>query len=278
MVIDMKGVSDPSIRFRKVKTTEMESAVYRTFLNPLGKYIWVYVPSGYHSLDTKNKTLYMFDGQNIFDLNISQYNSWKAGIQLDSFDNRNIVVVGIQSNETRDDDYSLHKNAAKTIKLIINHIIPVIEKRITGHQTAKQRIIGGSSLGACAAMAALKHSATFSNFLLFSPAVEDRYKNQLKFLSTIKEDKNRRVYIDIGTREASSQGYRNINDVEFVLRSQAIYNSILSKSKKSNIEFLIDECNPCHNEEAWHSRFTDALFWALSSASGGKDYHAEEEI
>lgn len=248
-------------KFKLVRTTECGSLIYRGNAMALRLKIWVYIPAGWERGNPANSTVYMLDGQNMFDIGTSAYGTWGLESKLDAAKDSTTIIVGIQHGREREFDYSLAQNADGTIERIINEIVPYIERELTGEQTADQRLLGGSSLGANGAIAGMKRSDVFSKFLLFSFAAEVDYEQHLAYVETLPPAANVRVYMDIGTKEASCQDIAGLTDADMVNRCDQLKTIFCDCFGAENVLLVVDKLRCYHCEDAWGARFVKALAW-----------------
>ena len=260
-------------KLKLIRTTKRGSTIYRGNAMALRLKIWIYIPAGWSETNPDSKTVYMLDGQNMFDIGTSAYGTWALEKELDAAKDDTTVVVGIQHGREREFDYSLAQNADGTVERIINEVIPYIEQEITGEQSADQRLLGGSSMGANGAIAGMKRCDTFSKFLLFSFAAEVDYSRHVAYVKTIQPADDVRVYMDIGTKEASCQGIDGITDFDMVLRCNKLKAIFSSCFGRENVLLFVDKIRCYHCEEAWGSRFVKALRWV-----SGEKLIADAEI
>ncbi|MFA6075539.1 MAG: alpha/beta hydrolase-fold protein [Negativicutes bacterium] len=251
-------------KFKLLYITPRGSLIYHGNAMALRLKIWVYIPEGWEKDSLDNKTVYMLDGQNMFDIGTSAYGTWALENRLDAINDSTTVIVAIQHGWLREFDYSLAQNADTTLERIIDEVIPYVEQNLIGVQTAQQRILGGSSLGANGAIAGIQHRDVFSKFLLFSFAAEVDYDSHLAYVKALAANDRVRVYMDIGTKEASCQGLNWLNDVEMVQRCNKIKTIFSDYFGRENVLLFVDKIQCYHCEEAWGSRFIKALKWVAS--------------
>lgn len=248
-------------KIKLIRTTASGSKIYRGNAMALKLKIWIYIPDGWKHGNPANRTVYMFDGQNMFDIGTSAYGTWALERKLDEENDSRTVIVGIQHGIEREYDYSLAQNADGTISRVIGEIIPYIEGSLIGTQTTAQRLLGGSSLGANAAIAGIKRSDVFSKFLLFSFAAEVDYRQHLAYVQALPADSSVRVYLDIGTKEASCQEIDWVTDDGMVSRCYELTKIFRNNYGRNNVLFFLDRIQCYHCEAAWGNRFVEALGW-----------------
>ena len=247
-----------------VATTERGSQIFRTNCLAMRVKLWVYIPLGYKKEHPLNRTVYMYDGQNMFDIGTSAYGTWSLERHLDAASDSHTVVAGIQHGYHREADYSLAQNADTTISNVVQHILPHIEYQFTGLTMPHQRGLGGSSMGANGALAALNRSE-FDKILAFSFAAEVDYPRHLAYIFHVQPPtSNHRAYLDIGTEEASCQDIDWVDDNGMVERCTEIAATLTTILGDANVRLFVDKKNPYHCESAWGERFVSALYWAWS--------------
>lgn len=132
---------------RNVKVDEFE-----------GRKLLVYLPDGYEKEKTRYPVIYMHDGQNLFSERLSYIWEW----QVDDILNRliqegkmqKVVVVGIYNSSKRAEEYTPFADrdfgggkAREFSALIVDRIIPYIEKKYRVSRSRSNRAVMGSSFG-----------------------------------------------------------------------------------------------------------------------------------
>ena len=244
--------------------------------------IYVYFPAEYlNNIDNEKKfpVLYMLDGQNVWDEKSLPWRGWKVETSMECLVQegkiQSAIIVGISNNRNRTKEYAgwcdelpdepvtdsveFKRYANEHRLMIVEEIIPLIEKNYNTISDRSGRVIAGSSYGAfCSAYIASQNPDVFSGAGLFSGG-------STGFEQIIKEDgfnfssdKKVKFYIDCGTGDA----------LEMILLpgTQHLKEYILSKGYKQAEKpsdegdlFYQESVGHSHNEQAWSKRIPDFL-------------------
>lgn len=260
----------------KIETFKHSSETY-----PLMKKrtIYVYLPKAYFNAKNENKkfpVLYMFDGQNLWDKKSSAWGGWKVETAMEKLVKKRkmppCIIVGLSCSVNRTKEYAgwcnelppgekitdpeEFKQYAKDHRLmIVEEIIPLIEKKYRAISDRSGRVIAGSSYGAfLAAHFAAEHPDIFCGAGLFSGG-------STGFEQIIAEDgfnfnpENKvRFYIDCGTGDYLEK--------LLVVGSRKLKDYLITKGYKpaksprdSKADLFYQECEgEPHNEKAWSLR------------------------
>lgn len=244
--------------------------------------VYVYLPAEYlNNIDNEKKfpVLYMLDGQNVWDEKSLPWRGWKVETSMERLVQegkiQSAIIVGISNNRNRTKEYAgwcdelpdepvtdsveFKRYANEHRLMIVEEIIPLIEKNYNTISDRNGRVIAGSSYGAfCSAYIASQNPDVFSGAGLFSGG-------STGFEQIIKEDgfnfssdKKVKFYIDCGTGDA----------LEMILLpgTQHLKEYILSKGYKQAEKpsdegdlFYQESVGHSHNEQAWSKRIPDFL-------------------
>lgn len=178
--------------------------------------IWVYLPPGYHDDQQKRfPVLYMHDGQNLFnseisfsgvDWGIDETAEWliKKGMI------RPIIIVAVSNTPDRDSEYTPVPdpeygggNLDQYAVFLINEVKPFIEKNYRALPGPETTGIMGSSLGGLASLyLGWKYDSVFGIVGALSPSLwwSDRYLTKMIADDEVTTGPNL-VWIDIGSKE-----------------------------------------------------------------------------
>lgn len=221
--------------------------------------IWVYLPPDYLQATEKLPVLYMHDGQNLFDANLSFAGEWQVDESLDELYHETgfqAVVIGIENGgEKRIEELTPFPNAKhgggkadNYLNFILNELMPLAENKYNISTEKQKRAMLGSSLGGLITFyAAFKHEDQFSKFGVYSPSfwfndrIFDLPKNQ-------KLSSENRMFIAIGDDE--KQEHLNVIKMEKTLNSTQnfpLQTEIIPKGQ--------------HNEAFWANQFKEDVRW-----------------
>lgn len=259
---------------------DLNSAVFQNTRS-----IRVWLPPEYNdpaSKDTVYPTLYLNDGQNLFDADTSLFgeHEWRVDEVADLLIKLGkippIVIVGIDNAGRRDrareylpfPDEHLEPpepdpQGVRYPKFLKEEVIPFIEERYRVSKTNKDRVLGGSSYGALiSAYVAVDNPEIFSGLLLESPSF---YVDDNRILKLVDASKLAltRVYLGVGTNELALDGCPDhpgnqeavdgVNQMAEILRSKGLEDG-------RSLFVKVEKCAE-HTESAWAGRLPDALLF-----------------
>lgn len=185
--------------------------------------ILVYLPPDYHEAPVHHyPVLYMQDGQNLFNNNSLEQsngnaNTWKADEMADAAvfrgESEPVLIVGVTaSNERRMTEYTPTADwklgggeAHKYGKLLVEELLPFIAAEYRVKPGPANTGLGGSSLGALAALyLGLQYPKIFGKLAVLSPSV---WWNHRAILALVAEshpamlNPRPRIWLDVGTGE-----------------------------------------------------------------------------
>lgn len=244
--------------------------------------IRIYLPEDYEYSNKNYPVMYMHDGQNLFNKELSSFGMiWDVKTLMDKFyDDKKtdgIIVVGIDNgNEFRYDEYSPWRdekiqsimphvketgnpggNGFLYGEFIVNTLKPYIDNNFRTIKNRENTSICGSSMGGLISLViGLKYQNIFSKIGAFSSALFFAENDMMKFLSNIKKEYNMKIYMDVGTAETSNNDIKDFPKYYLESNKNAFY--LLKEcgfsESKEEIKFLIDE-GARHNELEWNKRF-----------------------
>ena len=233
----------------------------------------VWLPEAYESGEGDFPVLYMHDGQNCFDEATSAFgDEWRIDETLTELiaagEIEPMIVVGIDNaGLARAAEYNASYTrfrgvvpyGEKYVAMLVDELIPEIERRYRVRTGPENTSLGGSSFGGNVTMlAAMERPGVFGRLLIESPAVP---VVGTRFLDSIKEhgDSERwtpdaggfvgGVFVAMGTKETGNEAY-NQQLVELMEQLRPVF-------ARERHRFVVEE-GAIHNERAWAKRFPDA--------------------
>lgn len=216
--------------------------------------------------------IYLFDGQNLFDINESYMKAiWDVKGALDKTGiNANVVGVYSPKDHNRANEYTPYKKGDRksddslmdtsykplgkeTGKFIVEELISEVEKE----NPASIRLIGGSSLGG---LMSLYMGASYPDIFARVLAMSSHYNINIfesgEFIGKYDKANRQKVYLDVGTDEYS--------DNEVLSQSYVDLNKMVGGflNDKVDLEFEIIE-GGIHHEDAWAKRLPHAFDFLL---------------
>ncbi|MFN8672555.1 MAG: alpha/beta hydrolase-fold protein [Candidatus Sericytochromatia bacterium] len=180
------------------------------------RYIYVYLPPNYFSREYKSyPVLYMHDGNNLFDPNLSFGGvTWKVSETIEELVYNNfieeLIVVGISNTGDRDFEYTWTPmyygnyreggGGRKYAKMIVNELKPFIDKRYRTLPYRETTGVMGSSLGGVISFyLGLYYPHVFSKIGIMSPSLW--WGNGILFKHVKEIAPNLDIWLDMGTHE-----------------------------------------------------------------------------
>ena len=149
------------------------------YMPQLGRYrrVWLYLPEDYHRSKRRYPTLYMHDGQNLFEGWSSFSGEWRIDETLDELHGKCIVVAIDNGGDRRMSEYSIHDTehgpgeGRAYIDFIVHTLKPYIDKTYRILEGRHHTYIAGSSMGGLISFyAALYYPQHFAGAGVFSPS------------------------------------------------------------------------------------------------------------
>jgi len=226
--------------------------------------IWIYLPPDYFTSVKKYPVLYMHDGQNLFDRNLSAFGEWRVDESLDSLfatGDNGIVVVGIENGPNRINEYSPWVNPSygggqgtQYMDWLEHNLKPYIDNNYRTNTTPKFTGIMGSSMGGLISQfGAVQYPQTVKKVGLLSPSFwfTDTIFQQVHKLGVQADMK---FYFVSGTTEDSSM----------VPLMQAMRDSAIAKGLSPSRTKLLTWADGQHAEWFWAREFPAAYLWLFN--------------
>ena len=239
--------------------------------------LMVYLPPGYEQEpERRYPVLYMNDGQNLFDDETAYVRgrSWKMAEAADATiaagEAEPLIIVGIaNAGERRLAEYTPTRDwkmgggeADRYGQMLVDELLPYIATRYRVRPDTFSRGLGGSSLGALAALyLGLRHQDVFGRLGVLSPSV---WWNHRVILSLVGETApllgtRPKVWLDIGEGE----GRRAVADAEMLERR------LRSRGWRPGVELSYSLIpGAMHDEAAWAMRVRPMLHFLFPAREG----------
>ncbi len=226
----------------------------------------VYLPPMYDAEpDRHYATLYLQDGQNLFDPDTSFIpgNYWRVGETADELIMTGaiepLIIVGVYNtgvhriNEyTPVEDKRLGGGQADAYgQMLVEELKPFVDHHYRTLPGIENCGIGGSSLGGLVTLyLALKYTWVFGKLAVMSPSVWWRKRTILKTVAQIKRKPDLRIWLDIGTNEGP-RAFQDVRDLN---------KALIGKGWKAGEDLCYTEVEGGeHNEVAWAQRVAPML-------------------
>lgn len=240
--------------------------------------ILVYLPPSYASANRTYPTLYMHDGQNLFDEATSFAGEWRVDEALEELAEEGIeaIVVGVpNTGADRLHEYSPFHDArfggggaADYVKFIVETVKPLVDSafRTTGEREGTATI--GSSMGGLISLYAFfERPDVFGAVGAVSPSVGFARGALIDYLERARFVGGR-IYLDVGTHEGRP---RSRDPLELRRRPAAYVRMVrdardllVRKGYREGPDLLyVEEVGAVHNEAAWAERLPQLLRFLL---------------
>jgi predicted alpha/beta superfamily hydrolase len=237
----------------------------------------VYLPPGYDdSSRTRYPVLYLQDGQNLFDPQTAfGGNDWHAGITADELISNGsippLMIVGIYNTgvrriseytPTRDPKLKKGGKAGRYAEMLAREIKPFIDTEYRSLKSARTTGVGGSSLGALAALhAGVSYPGVFGLLALMSPSVWWDNRVVLQTPGGFRSGSRPRIWLDVGTQEGD-------HPAQIVEDTRLLRAALETKGWREGDNLCYREfAGAAHNEGAWGERFGLVLKYLYGCAA-----------
>ena len=250
---------------------------YLKYPSGYNKKIWIWTPADYSANGDKFKTVYMMDGQNLFDEDHTDgYGGWEVTDAVESMmsnGGRGVIIVGIDNSSGNRDseltpdlgdvipsyakDFS-SRTGEQFRKFVTETVVPYVQSKYNSSKSPRDNIIAGSSSGGLEAFyigmenpEMFGHIAALSPaFLLFDESVWDSYLAKFDLTSPSIP----KLYIYSGGKNLEK---------EILPPSQSMYDRLSASMDSSRLKLTVEE-NGDHNEAWWRVIFPETLTWLLN--------------
>ena len=227
--------------------------------------IVVYLPPGYdppHAV--RYPTLYLHDGQNVFDQATSFGEEWRVDETAQSLIARRriepIIVVGVyNAGEHRVDEYTPTPRpdrggggqADEYGRMLVEELKPFIDATYKTFPEAANTAIGGSSLGGLLTMhLGLRYPTAFGKLAVLSPSVWWDDRVILREVDALAHKLPQRIWLDAGTREGG----------DVIADSRRLRDALVDKGWVAGKDLMYFEADGGeHNEHSWAARVGQVL-------------------
>ena len=240
--------------------------------------ILVYLPPSYPTANRTYPTLYMHDGQNLFDEQTSFAGEWRVDEALEELAEERIeaIVVGVpNTGPNRLNEYSPFHDArfgggraAQYVQFIVETVKSLVDEafRTTGDREGTMTI--GSSMGGLISLYAFfERPDVFGGVGAVSPSVGFARGALIEYLERARFVRGR-VYLDVGTLEGRPRDRDPLNlrsrPGEYVQMVRDVRDLLVRKGYREGPDLLyVEKDGARHNEAAWAERFPQLLRFLL---------------
>ncbi len=248
------------------------------------KKVWIWTPADYNPEGEKYRTIYLTDGQNLFDSYPNgrkpPYGGWEVTDAVESMmsnGGRGVIIVGIENKTYRDNELTPNigelnpelsaadarsfkdGNGAQFGDFVVNYVMPYVQGNYNSSRaTADNMICGSSSGGIESFYIGMEYNDKFGMigalspaFLLFDDSVWNSYLSKFD----LDSDDMPKLYLFNGNHKDDSLE-RNLK-----VYCDEMYNRLNNAGYK-NMTYVIED-DFMHNEAYWRVIFPDCISYLL---------------
>ena len=232
--------------------------------------VFVYLPPSYMAPEargTRWPVLYMHDGQNLFDPELSFSGAWRVDLAMQTaarLGYEAIVVGAANTGGSRIDEYSPFFDdrvggggtADRYVDFLLHTLKPTVDAQFrTRPEPAHTGVLGSSMGGLVSTYAFFRAPHAFGMCGIMSPSVWFANRAILPFVEAADSPPGR-VWLDVGTGE----GARTVSNVRLL-------SDLLARKGYREGETLrtVVAAGAAHNEAAWGRRLKKAVPFLLGS-------------
>lgn len=248
------------------------------------KKVWIWTPADYKATGDKFRTIYLTDGQNIFDSYPNgrkpPYGGWEVTDAVESMmsnGGRGNIIVGIENTDYRDTELTpdigdlnpaLSASDAQTFKngkgiqfadFVVDTVMPYVQQNYNSSKAKQDNMVVGSSSGGLEAFyIGMEHNDKFGMIGAFSPAFllfDDNVWNSYLSKFDLTSDDMPRLYLFNGNSTKDSL------ERELKVFCDEMYDR-LSNAGYKNMTYVIED-DYKHTEAHWRAIFPDCISWLL---------------
>jgi predicted alpha/beta superfamily hydrolase len=230
------------------------------------RHVFVYLPPGYDAGDRRYPVLYMQDGQNLFDPNLSfiRGQDWRldetAQWLIETRAIEPLIIVGIdhagvgrayEFAPTRDARRGEGGGADRYGAMLASELKPWIDARYRTRADAASTGVGGSSMGGLVTLyLALTRSDVFGRAAIMSPSLWWDRRYAITLAREIDHKLPLRIWLDAGTDE----GYSTLQNVRM------LKNLLIRRGWRAGEDLrYVEVRGGRHSEQDWSARAADML-------------------
>lgn len=233
---------------------------------PDDRAVMVYLPVEYLK-DTERRfpVFYLHDGQNLFDGRTSYVagKTWHAHSTADRLSEAGeiepLILVGIANTGLRrmaeytpTRDFKLGGGEGRSYgRLLVEELMPLIERTYRTRHGAGNTGLGGSSLGGLISLyLGFEYPEVFGKVAAMSPSLWWDHRSILNYIEQASPKPSLRIWLDMGTAE----GARHVRDTDLLNRL------LLQRGWRNGVDLAYEKVEGAvHDEDAWAQRFGDVL-------------------
>ncbi len=209
--------------------------------------------------------LFLFDGQNVFGHEGSFAGGWHAHEAVDALNRRRAglapVVVAIDhGNAQRVRELSPWGQLDELVAFVTSTVMPEVHRRHAIQEGPEGHVVGGSSMGGLAALAAhFRRPDVFAGALAMSPSLWFHGEAIFELVRQAPNPYRSRVYLDCGGREAGGRMLAAARRMADELRARGWHETEPRRGDLGMWMKWQPDARGTHDERAWARRLPKAL-------------------
>ncbi|MEZ4266833.1 MAG: alpha/beta hydrolase-fold protein [Myxococcota bacterium] len=238
----------------------------------LSRRLRVWLPVGWGDDPARRyPTIYMHDGQNLFNDADSAFGEWRVDETVDALTQAGLIephiVVGIDNTADRIDEYAPNLaagaggpgKAGVYADFVAQVVVPLAESALRARCDGSQRTIGGSSLGGLASLyLMIRHPGVFGRVAAVSPSLWWEDGEIVEVLRAFAGPWPERLWVDMGTLESGEGGGPTPASILLATRE------VRDIAGEAGLGFgdrlgALEDFGVAHNEQAWAGRLGSIL-------------------
>lgn len=244
------------------------------------------LPASHGEPERRYPVIYMHDGQNLFDDATSFAGSWRVGSTMDRLGGEGIeaIVIGIpNAGRRRMEEYGPFRDRRHGggrgddyLAFLADTVKPLVDRSFRTLPEPRATVIAGSSMGGLISLyGAFARPDAFGMAAALSPSLKFSGDAIFRFVEH-SAGRPRRLYLDVGTQEAShlprSRLARLMRSRRYAARVRRMRDLLLRRGFRAGEDLLyVEEVGATHNEAAWARRLPEAIRFLLRDLGGAGD-------
>ena len=242
------------------------------------RHLLVWLPPSYDHSDRDYPVVYMQDGQNLFDAKTSHCGSWEVGAAMDRLAAEEIeaIVVGIPNvGHARLEEYGPFRDrrhgggkGQSYVRFVAETVKPRVDADFRARTGPGDTALVGSSMGGLISLyGRLARPEVFGLAGALSPSLRFGGDAIFRFARGAARTPGR-IYLDVGTREASHVGGvlpGMIRSARYARAVRRMHDLLEESGYRPGEDLLFVEAKDGrHHESAWGERLPGALRFLLA--------------
>jgi predicted alpha/beta superfamily hydrolase len=255
--------------------------------------LYVYLPPSYQESDRRYPVIYMHDGQNLFDQELSYAGEWQVDETMEALSHEGLeaIVVGIPNKSRRRlDEYSPFRDdrlnsggsGEAYMAFLVETVKPLIDRDFRTLSGRRHTGIVGSSMGGLISLYGFfRHPEVFGMAGAMSPSFWFAQGAIFPFVEAAPFAPGK-IHLDIGTYEGPDMrdGRAQLPTYvgRYILSLRRMRELLIEKGYRADADISYEEApEAVHHEASWAHRLPGVLRFLLSDARPQGDGRAQTQ-